>query len=134
MFDIKCSLGRRMELISGPVRVSWYKKASLKESMISNYEFCCCLIVVLMKVSSGSALIIDKQLYDGVRQASFARGKSDRDHGHSRGAYSCSVCKLVDSTAKHELEASTLKLPIEGRWAAFCANLVNPKNTTNETT
>jgi len=40
----------------------------LKESRISNYEFCCCLVGVLMKVSSGSALIliIDKQLNDGV--------------------------------------------------------------------
>jgi len=39
-----------------------------KESRISNYEFCCCLVGVLMKVSSGSALIliIDKQLNDGV--------------------------------------------------------------------
>jgi len=38
-----------------------------KESRISNYEFCC-LVGVLMKVSSGSALIliIDKQLNDGV--------------------------------------------------------------------
>jgi len=39
---------------------------SLKESRISNYEFCCCLVGVFMKVSSGSALIIDKQLNDGV--------------------------------------------------------------------
>jgi hypothetical protein len=40
----------------------------LKESRISNYEFCCCLVGVLMKVSSGSALIliVDKQLNDGV--------------------------------------------------------------------
>jgi len=37
------------------------------------------------------------------------------------------VCKVVDSTAKHELEASTFKLPIEGHRAVFCANLVDPK-------
>jgi len=37
------------------------------------------------------------------------------------------VCKLVDSTTKYELEASTSKPPIEGRYAAFCANLMDLK-------
>jgi len=37
------------------------------------------------------------------------------------------VCKLADSTAKRELEASTSKPPIEGRWATFCAKLMDPK-------
>jgi hypothetical protein len=65
MFDIKCSL-RCTELISGLVGDCWSNKASeLKESRISNYESCCCLVGVLMKVSSG-ALIIDKQLNDDV--------------------------------------------------------------------
>ena len=57
MYDIKCSLRRLWR--------SWLE--SLKDSSrISNYEFCCCLSGVLINVSSGSALIIDKQLKDGV--------------------------------------------------------------------
>jgi len=43
-------------------------REKLKGSRISNDEFCYCLVSVLMKVSSGSALIliIDEQLNDGM--------------------------------------------------------------------
>ena len=59
---------------------------SLKESMISNYEFCCCLVGALMKVSSGLALIVDKQLNDCVRKR-HSQEANWTDHGLSRAAY-----------------------------------------------
>jgi len=75
----------------------------LRESRISNYEFCCCLVGVLMKVFSGSALIIDKQPNVGVYAKRHSQEENWTDHKLSRGAYSwVRVCKLVDSTAKHE--------------------------------
>jgi len=47
-------------------RRSLVVQESLKESKISNYESCYCLVGVLMNLSSGSALIIDNQLNDDV--------------------------------------------------------------------
>ena len=56
---MKCTL-RRMELMLERVGVWWSKKAS----RMSNHEFCCCLVGVLIKVFSGSAWMIDKQPND----------------------------------------------------------------------
>ena len=89
---------------------------SLKESRISNYEFCCCLVGVLMKVSSGSALIIDKQPNDGV----YAKR-------HSQEANWTQTKDLAAAHIHAQSEASTSKASIEGRRGVFCANLVDLK-------
>jgi len=73
MFDIKCSLRRTELIVSELVGVWWSKKASRNQGyQIMNPAV---VALVLMKVSSGSALIIDKKLNDAMDATQFARGK-----------------------------------------------------------